>query len=87
MGDSILSENCEEKFIEITDFSKCTEHPFTYILEQLKCASKTKEEYKAKVPAGTIPLNILMMYADKYGVEVETKDEDGFTTFVFRPKQ
>jgi len=81
-----LPEECKDRFVEITDFSKCTEHPFTFVLEQLKCASKTREVFGIKVPAGTIPLNILLMYADRYGVDVETKEEGGFTTFVFKPK-
>jgi len=80
-----LPEECEAKLLEITDFSKCTEHPFTYALEQLKCAAAKKEEYGIKVPSGTIPLNILLMYAEKYGVNVETKEEGEFTVFTFKP--
>lgn len=79
-------ETCSEKFIEITDFSKCTEHPFTYVLEQLKCAANQKEKYGIKVPSGTIPLTILKMYVDKYNVDIEIKEENDFTVFWFKPK-
>lgn len=81
-----MQGECAEKFIEITDFSKCTEHPFTYVIEQLKCASSRREEYGIKVPSGTIPMNILLMYADKYNVDVDARDEGGFTVFRFRPR-
>lgn len=80
-------EQCKEKVVVIEDVTKCTEHPFSYVLGQLKCAYYTGEEYSIKVPSGTVPLNVLRMYAERYKVEMLMIDEGSFTTFTFKPRR
>lgn len=80
-------EQCKERVIVIEDVTKCTEHPFSYVLGQLKCAYQTGQEYSIKVPSGTVPFNVLRMYAERYNVEMIISDEGSFTTFVFRPRK
>jgi len=82
-----MTENkyCDKKEHDITDFSKCTEHPFTMIVKIMECASKLKQEYKVKVPLGTIPINILTEYSLKLNVEFDTKEENGVAVFIFKP--
>lgn len=86
-GIPLVNEDCSQKFIEITDFSRCTEHPFAYVLAQVKCASSRGEEYSIKVPSGTIPLNVLLLYVSRYNVEMSSQEEGEFTVFRFSQKK
>uniref|UniRef100_A0A7J3ZLE8 Uncharacterized protein n=1 Tax=Fervidicoccus fontis TaxID=683846 RepID=A0A7J3ZLE8_9CREN len=63
-----MKDNCEKRLIDMLEFSECKEHPFTLLVKVLECASKHEGEYKVRVPAGTIPINILEDYAKRYGV-------------------
>lgn len=82
----MVNEDCSQKHIEILDFSRCTEHPFAYVLAQVKCASKGGE-YSIKVPSGTIPLNVLLLYVSRYNVEMSSQEEGDFTVFKFSSKK
>ena len=74
---------CERDFHDITDFSKCTEHPFTTIVKIIECASKTGRTYSVLVPSGSIPLNILLEYVKKYNVAFDVNEKGENTELVF----
>ena len=74
---------CAQKKHDITDFSKCTEHPFTTIVKIIECASKTGDLYEVIVPTGTIPFNILMEYVAKYNVKFDVEEKGRNTVFKF----
>lgn len=73
---------CEEKDIVIEDVTKCTEHPLTLILELFECAVKNKSKYSVKVPHGSVPFNLLMEYAKKYGVKIDVESEGEFVKYI-----
>lgn len=78
-------EECEETEVTIDDITKCTEHPLTLIVELMKCAKKKGEKYVVKVPYGSVPFNLLMEYAKRYGVSVDASSEGEYAKYIFLP--
>ncbi|MEM1619909.1 MAG: hypothetical protein QXU97_01240 [Fervidicoccaceae archaeon] len=62
-----MKVNCDVRFHDVLEFSECAEHPFLLIAELLRCLSDRGGEYVVRVPAGSIPHNVLQEYADRYG--------------------
>lgn len=74
---------CDKEYHDITDFSKCTEHPFTTIVKIIECASKYDKKYKVLVPSGTIPFNVLLEYIKKYKISFDVNEKGSNTEFIF----
>jgi len=77
---------CEETEPIIEDITKCTEHPLTIVVEMMKCAKEKGRSYAIKVPHGSIPMNLLMEYARRYGVLVDASTEGEYAKYIFSPQ-
>ncbi|AFH43037.1 hypothetical protein IOK49_04900 [Fervidicoccus fontis] len=81
------SSSCKEKEIVIEDVSKCTEHPFTLLIEKMECANENGEIFAVTVPSGTVPFNLLLDYANKYNVLIDVKPENDKIKYIIIPKK
>jgi hypothetical protein len=82
----IILGRCDEPEVTIEDITKCTEHPLTLIVELMKCAKEKGKKYTVKVPHGSVPLNLLMEYAKRYGVSVDASSDGEYAKYIFSPR-